>query len=286
MLITTAQFAVLFCILTTGAFFWRGWQRRTTDGIWQRRYALLSFSAGIVLLAIAAAPPVLAWMKSYFFARAAQHLLLTAIIPALLLIPDPLPILLAGLPDSVTYRMRRLSVPRWARRAAVATTNPWVVWFLFVSTFWFWYDVTVLEATTRSSVLQFLESATLLSVSLLYWWHIANAWPRLHAPMPPLMHAIYPLAGVLPVKLVGIVLLFGAGNVYGDETMLQIGRMVLSDEALGAIIIWIAGSAPYAWATVYLAARWIEPENTKPPLPGSLLTDPDTWTAPSLFDDR
>lgn len=218
-----------------------------------------------------------------FVTRVWEHLILTAVAPPLLMLANPWPILAAGLPADWRARLRHArpepAFIHWL-------TSPGVAWALFVVTFWLWYDGGLLAAANRYAVVRWLEWLTLAAAAGLYWLHIAQAQPRRHAPMPPVVRVVYAFGGVLPVKIVGLVLLFGLDQQVGVSAeslaapLFHLGNLPLTDQAAGALLVWIIGGTAFAYAAAYLAGRVLQAEDDKPPLSLTLFDGTERWSAP------
>ena len=110
--------------------------------------------------------------------------------------------------------------------------------------------------------------------------------------MPPLLRIIYALAGMLPIKILGIFLLFGNETVVGGsqlhhlanegQKMLQIGNLTIADRSLGALLLWVIGGFTYTLTALFFASRQMGKEGDKPPLPVSILEQDETWRAPAI----
>lgn len=274
-------------LLPTAVVFMRG--RRAAQPS-RPPWHVTTFIAALLLLAMALLPPLSAGANDSFAARVVQRMLLTSIVPPLLLITNPLPLLAAGLPGALRRRLggagRRL--PASWRRPLLWALGPGPAWVLFVATFWLWHDALLTAASMARPWVHALEVASLLGSGLLYWWHITEAAPRHHDQLPQMIRIVYAFLGVLPIKVVGVVLLFGletGGGIGRFEPTIRIGSTWLSDQSLGAILLWVLGGTPFAYATIVLAGRYLQVEDDKPHLPQSALTQRETWRHPGLFED-
>ncbi len=273
-LITLAMMAVLY---------YRGWLGQRSAGRGAARPSVTHLVAplvGLLLLALVWASPLSG--SRLFSSRVLQHLILTALTPPLLAAPNPWPLLAAGLPLTLKRYLTPLRSWRllpWLRLC----TGPAVAWATFVCTFWAWYDPGLGQAANDHGWVRLLEWLTLFVTAMLYWWHITQARPRLHAPMPPVVRIVYAFGGVIPVKMVGLVLLFGLEHMLLSSPppaipMVVFGPLRFSDAALGALLIWVVGGTAFAYAAIYLAGRWLQPEMDKPPFSLSMLDQPGPWT--------
>ena len=111
---------VIIILLLLGALYSVGWWRlrkRTRRGRRKRRGAgrheltarwrLVSYLTGLVFVALALLSPVDALGQQLFFMHMIQHLLLIMIAPPLLLIANPMPFILWGMPAKWRLRLAR-----------------------------------------------------------------------------------------------------------------------------------------------------------------------------------
>ncbi|MCA9973132.1 MAG: cytochrome c oxidase assembly protein, partial [Anaerolineales bacterium] len=205
------------------------------------RFHTAAILAALALLLLALLP-LNALARRYFLAHAAQQLLLVGWIPGLLLLADPLPRLWRRLPRAwraaawrfVRARRTRLGAWRWV-------VGPGAAYVGFTAVFWLWHDPALHRLLLRSDALWALEKGTLFGAALLYWWHVAAAAPRLHAPLPLLVRAGYALLGAGPIKLTGIVLLFGREGVYAYPGQLALPGLDVDAQGLGSMLVWLLG---------------------------------------------
>ena len=245
-------------------------------------WCLLTFLAAMFLLAGALFTPLHHLAVDYFSLHALQRLLLITVVPVLLLRGNPAPILQAGMPPQ--WQTRLVALPQTAPRFSafvIRATSPVPVWFLFVCTYWLWHDVQVNRLVLQLGWLHRLENVTLLGTAVLYWWHILAVSPRLHASMPALWRVGYAALGAVPVKLVGLVLLFNSKSIYQYSAEITIGNLDITDQSLGAGIVWVLGGIVFTWTAVFLMRDWLKVEDDKPHLPESIWSS-ETMLAPGF----
>ncbi|MEM7117451.1 MAG: cytochrome c oxidase assembly protein [Chloroflexota bacterium] len=260
------------CITLT-LLYYRGRQIVPSEG----KLRPLAFHAGLIILLLALASPLHYLAGQYFSMRVAQHLLLIAWAPALLLAANPVPQLLAGLPAGWRKWLKeKLSFFRHFSLLAARGT----AWILFVSTFWLWYDPTLHQATLLYPPLRYLEVSLLFGAALLYWWHITAAYPHIHKPMAPIARAAYTLVGAWPIKMVGLILMFNPGTVYLYPQTFQFSGLSITDYNIGSIIIWVLGGIVFTTTTTVLMRDWLKGEEDKPSLPVSTWSSEEVLAAP------
>lgn len=279
-------------IFLVGLTYVRGWRRLQSfhngpppqDAPASSR-SLKLFIGGLALLAVALISPLGYLSTQYFSARIIQHMLLVASIPSLLMLANPLPALLYGLPER-----RRLALlarlndtpPGPGRRALRWATAPGVTLLAFLCVCWFWYDPLIHAATLRYSLVHAVELLSLFTVGLLNWWHITVAWPHVHGRMAPIVRVLYAFVSVWPVKVVGLVLLFVPTPPYPYPQTFHFSGLNINDAAFGAMIAWIVSGLAYAVATVGLVNEWLAREVDKPALPEANWATDEAMLAPHI----
>ncbi len=244
----------------------------------------VAYLSGLVVLSIALMSPIDVLSGQFFFMHMIQHLLLVMIAPPLLLIADPMPIMMWGLPSGL-----RLEVGRWLRpdstfrRAVRSLTTPGLVWLYFITVLLGWHDPRVYNLTLESEWVHDLEHLTFFITAMLFWWHVTGAAPRIHRRLPPGVRIGYTLSVVPPNALTGIAIAFASEPIYAYYTTVpRLGEMTaLQDQMLGGVIMWIPGSMMYIIAALILIARIIRQDSGEP-LPESEWATEEAVLAPGL----
>jgi putative membrane protein len=134
------------------------------------------YAGGILALAIALLSPLDAigdhWLLS---AHMLQHVLLSDIAPALIVLGLRSPVLPLGLSRPAL----RAVAPggRWGRALAVVT-SPWVAIPLWAAATWVWAIPAMFDFAAQHPVVHALEHATLFYTGLALWWLIVDPLPR------------------------------------------------------------------------------------------------------------
>lgn len=282
-----ARGLVLLLLLLLGVWYRRGIQQTTDQPPRSRRNL---FYLGLLFTALVLVSRLEQLVATYYTARAVQQLFLTEIIPFFIMAANPYPFLRSGVPEVVIGRFRFL---KSHKKRLKQLTSPAIVWGAFVTTFWFWHDEALIRAVSDNNWLHVIEVASLLAISCLYWWHIAAALPHLHRPMSPFVRILYAFVGILPVKLTGLIMLFGqesrvGGYVTGanGRLMIELGNVQIADNSLGAIIIWVIGGVMYGITAIYLGNRLMGVEENKPLLPVNPIEDDELWIVPGIGPGR
>ncbi len=141
----------------------------------------IPYAGGLIAIAIALLSPLDAIGDSWLLsAHMAQHVLLSDIAPALLVLGLRSPVLSLGLARPAL----RAVAPggRWGRTLAVAT-SPWVAIPLWALATWVWAIPPVFDFAAQHTVVHAFEHATLFYTGLALWWLIIDPMPRVR-PRP------------------------------------------------------------------------------------------------------
>jgi putative membrane protein len=242
---------------------WRLKQRSRPGSRITSPWRTASYLAGLAVIWIALMSPIDVLSGQYFFMHMIQHLLLVMIAPPLLLLADPMPIMLWGLPDSL-----RLEIGRWLRpgtlfrRIARAVTAPALVWLYLVGFLVGWHNPGAYNLALESDLAHDLEHLSFFLPAMLYWWHLIGAAPHIHPRLSRGARIAYALAAVPPTALTGIVISFSGKPIYTYyETVPRLGTMtVVEDQMVGGTIMWIPGSMMYILAALVLIAQMASEE--------------------------
>ncbi len=232
-----------------------------------KKYQRTAFFAGMFLILLILGSPIHHLATQMFSVHVGQHILLMALIPCLINLSNPLPILWLGLPQRLkTAVSQQVENPRWntLKDGLHQVTSPGAAFVMATVTFWIWYDPQVHQLTRQYRWVHSLETTLLLSVALLYWWHILGAAPRIHRRMPPVVRILYTIMGTWPIKIVGLILLFSSQNVYQYPDVYQFSGLNINDQGVGAIIVWALGGFVFSSTATLLARDWMYNEEIKP----------------------
>ncbi len=277
---------VLATLLLAGSIFVRGWWRirsqRTDRHPLASGWRLTAYLGGLVILGVALMSPIDVFGGQFFFMHMVQHLLLVMIAPPLLLVANPLPFFMWGLPSRA-----RPTIGRWLRRGSVLRrvlhplTAPGLVWLVFVAFLLGWHDPNAYDAALRSDLIHDLEHTTFFGTSMLFWWHVVGAGPRLRSLSPGVRLAV--LLGTVPVNAAaGVAIAFASQPLYAYYTTVPRlwGITVMQDQMIGGVIMWIPGSMMYLLAALIVISRLIRSEADKKPLPESEWATDEAMIAP------
>ncbi|MBK7894459.1 MAG: cytochrome c oxidase assembly protein [Candidatus Promineifilaceae bacterium] len=280
------DFGIGSVLVTAVLLYLRGWRRQPAEDrrtLLASPWRMITFAAALLLLAAVLFSPLHGLATRYFYIHVLQRLLLVSLIPCLFMSGNPLPILQAGLPTKAQNWLWQLpqTAPRFYK-LWLRLSSPLPVWFLFVCTFWLWHDVQIDRLVLQADWVHRFENVTLMGTAVCYWWHILAASPRLHPALPPLWRVGYAALGATPVKLVGLVLMFTSTAVYQYPAEIQLYNLNLTDQSLGAALVWVVGGIVFTWTAVLLMRDWLKGEDEKPQLPESVWSSAEMMLAPGF----
>ncbi len=251
--------------LTAGGFIytagWRQYRRRLPGRV--ARSQLAAFLGGLACLCLAIASPLDDAADKLLSAHMVQHSLLFIVAPALLLVSQPLPPLLRGLPDSLR---RSLVAPLLRRRslraAAHVLVHPVAALFLSSVIFWSWHVPVLYQLALRLPAVHLLEHASFLAGGLLFWYPVVQPWPsRPYWPRAAMIP--YLLAADAQNTVLAAMLTFSDRVIYpfyefhGPATE----AAALKDQVLAGVIMWVPMSLAYLVPAVFLTIRLLSPSD-------------------------
>lgn len=223
---------------------------------------VLAFAAGEVVLVAALVSPLDALGGTLLTAHMAQHALLVAVAPPLLLLGKPGVAFAWALPDG--RRKRFLASAGWRRTARFgrALARPLPAATLHGLALWLWHAPALYEAALEYPWLHTLEHATFFGTAVLFWRAVLDAGP---------VRRIGPALGAAFVTLVHGGLLAALITLalrpfydwYGDRSLLW-GLDALEDQQLGGLLMWVPMGMIYLGACLGLARRLLEDGEGRP----------------------
>jgi cytochrome c oxidase assembly factor CtaG len=264
--------AVLLVLGVAGALYLRGWLRlrRTprTRGA-APAWRLTAYLAGLLSVVVALCSPIEALAELSFTAHMVQHQLLLMVGPPLLLLAEPFPIVLWGLPSRLRRRLGVLVAHAGPVRRALRTLT-WmpVAGALYTLTLWGWHYPPAYEAALRYPVLHDFEHLTFFGTAVLFWWPIVNPAPRLRRLSTGVMYGArigYLILATAQNTLLGAVLGLAERAFYPSYAAAP--RLLadwgpVDDQSFGGGVMW-SGSHMFLIAVLLLLHRAMESEGRK-----------------------
>jgi putative membrane protein len=200
----------------------------------------LALSLGLISLVVALAPPLESLADRLFAAHMAQHVLLLAVAPPLLMI--------SGVRTGLWQR-----VPR-------ALTHPLSAWMIFNVVVIVWHVPALYDLAVRNGGVHVIEHCLFIGTGLLFWGVAFDegrlaAWWRI----------AYLAAGMLVGWVIALVLAFATAPLYPAYAALSHrpgGLSALADQQIAAGVMWVPGSLAYTAAIIVYVYRWLEPESS------------------------
>jgi putative membrane protein len=205
----------------------------TSPVAWRR----VALALGLVSLVAALVMPL---THTLFAAHMAQHVLLLAVAPPLIVLSS---------------RWQRLwqSLPR-------AFTQPLVAWTLFNVTMIVWHVPALYDVALRNGALHVLEHGLFFVTGLLFWGAAFDS-----ARLASWWRIAYLTTGMLVGWLIALVLAFATSPLYSAYAALPHrpwGLSALADQQIAAGVMWVPGSLAYTVAIIVFVYRWLEPESS------------------------
>jgi cytochrome c oxidase assembly factor CtaG len=271
---------VVLVLLLAATLFSLGWWRlrQVPRARFAKGWRLAAYLIGLGLLALALLSPIDTLASYLLSMHMVQHLLLVMLAPVFLLIANPLPFTLWGMPATLRHRVGGLlRRGTWLRRALAALTSPGVVWIALAVILVGWHDPRVYDAALRIEWMHNLEHLTFFGVAMLFWWHVTGAGPRIHGASSAGVRIALLLATIPITMGIGIVIALSTQPIYLNYMTVPraLGLSVMEDQQLAGAIMWIPGSMMLILSALILVAQALGAEESKPPISlDSVIGDP------------
>ncbi len=230
-------------------------------------WRLATYWAGLLTLAVSLMSPIDVLGGQLFLMHMTQHLLLTMVAVPLLLIGNPFPVLMWGLPRKARRPVSAvLSERSPVRRPLAMVTSPGVVWLLYISALIGWHDPALYNLALRNPFVHDLQHLSFFITTMLLWWHILGAAPRLHRSLSAGQRIVYTIS-VVPVNMIiGVVIAFAPSPIYSHYLGVPrlLGLSVMEDQMIAGILMWIPGSEMFFWAALIVLTQIVNAEAKKP----------------------
>ena len=215
----------------------------------RRRLHTTAFAAGVLALVLALIWPLEAYAPYALSAHVAQHMLLLALAPPMLLAGRPLRTMTAALPARVAASVA-VPIERVLRglnaQLGLAT-------LVHVVVLWAWH-LPATVATTMAD--EGLHRAMLASVLLAGLWFWSAVLARLRTRDGGIVGALVALVtAMMLMGFLGALLTFSPRLLYPvyTDTALLAGIDALADQQLAGLLMWLPGGLPYLVVGLCLA---------------------------------
>ncbi|MFB4320274.1 cytochrome c oxidase assembly protein [Actinomadura sp. 21ATH] len=263
---------LLLCLtLGGGALYAAGVARLRRAG---RRWPVprtVAWYAGLAVLLVATCGGLARYSMVLFSAHMLQHLLLSLVAPALLLLGAPVTLALRALPregGAGGRSVRETLVALLRSRALRAACHPAVAPVVFLASLYGFYLSPLLEASLRNHALHSLAMAGFVAAACCYLWPVMGPDPL--PRRPPLSVRFLLAACTVPFHALFGVLIMGWGTVLAGDWFTRLGRgwgaPALRDQRVAGGLAWALGEVAALVIVMALAHRWIRDD--PPPAPG------------------
>ena len=254
-------------VILSGWVYLRGWFAiRKTRAAQFSLLRLNCFLLGLVVLWIALAAPLDELADASLSAHMVQHLLLMSAVPPLLLLGWPVVPLLRGLPPCILRPVLGplLRLPR-LRRLGRWLISPLVAWMAMNLVFLGWHVPAAYDFALRHEHWHEFEHFCLLASSLAFWWCIVRPWPTRKQSNNWGWMVLYLLSADLVNTALSAFLAFCDLPVYSYYLDLPnpFHLSPLSDQVLGAVIMWVGGSFVFLAPAALITFRVLQTPSTR-----------------------
>ena len=240
----------------------RGWfaLRRTRPEQFNG-WRLVAFMGGMTSLWLAVGSPMDGLADALLSAHMVEHLILMMVVPPLVLLGLPVVPLLRGLPvflrKGVVGPLLRF---RPLRRFTHWLVRPPVAWLGMNIAYLVWHVPAAYDFALENEHWHDFEHICFLFASLLFWWVIVRPWPAQRCP-----HSwgilLYLIGADFVNTALSAFLAFCNRPVYSyyvqNPNPFQIAP--LPDQALGAVIMWVAGSMAFLFPAAGITYSLLQP---------------------------
>jgi len=218
-----------------------GWSRLRAAGHAPPIWRLGLYALGLTTVGAALLSPLDDLAAARFAAHMGQHLLLTMMAAPLLLLGNPLPLVLWGLPPRARWTLAAPLRRRARLRAALsALTFLPVAGVLHVTTVWLWHVPWLYDAAVEHELVHAVEHVTFFATAILFWWPIILPAPRLRPRPHPGFQILYLLVATAQNTALGMLLAVPERAFYPHyvRRAVTLGISAVDDQTLGGGLMW------------------------------------------------
>jgi putative membrane protein len=230
------------------------------------RGRLVAYLGGLYVLALGLLSPLDALAELSLTAHMIQHQLLAMVAPPLLLLGNPYPMVLWGLPPRLRRALARLLLPGGPLRAAWRglTFMP-VAGGLYVITLAVWHFPAAYDLALRVPLVHDLEHVSFVGTAILFWWPVLDPAPRLRRLTTGVQYGLrigYLVVATAATTLIGAVLGLAERVLYPTYAAApRLGSWTaLDDQAFGGGVMW-SSSHMFLVAILILLGRAMDSES-------------------------
>ena len=194
-----------------------------------------------------------------------EHLILMSLVPPLFLLGLPVVPMLRGLPRVVRiYIAGPMLRFRLLRSLGHQLVRPRFAWLAMNLTFLAWHVPTAYDFALEHERWHDFEHICFLGTSLLFWWCLIRPWPATKRPHNWSI-LLYLIGADFVNTALSAFLAFCGRPVYPyystHPNPLQI--QPLPDQVLGAVVMWVFGSAAFLIPAAVIAYSLLQPAHNR-----------------------
>ena len=213
----------------------------------------ISFLLGVAIIFFALFSPIDYIGDHYLFSvHMVQHLLLSLVGPALMVIGTP------------GWLIKPLLRNRLILKTAKILTSPYVAFMLLNADLFIWHAPSLYDLTLANESVHLLEHLTYIVFGVIFWWPVFSP---LEEGLPRLSFGgriLYIFLAGMPMTLLGAGLTFTPPlyALYINAPRLW-GLSAATDQQLGGLIMWIPSNLMYIVLMSGLFIRWMQRQDEK-----------------------
>jgi putative membrane protein len=250
-------------VILSAILYTRGWFAiRKTRPLLFPSWRLASFLLGLATLWISIGSPLDGFADALLSAHMVEHLLLMSFVPPLLLLGYPSVPLLRGLPRWLTISLLGPLLRRKAlRQLGHILTTPVVAWLTMNILFLAWHVPAAYNFALEHEHWHEFEHICFLGSSILFWWPLIRPWPT-SAGYPGWYMLPYLVLADIVNSALSAFLAFCDRPVYSFylEQPNPFHIAPLSDQVIGAVIMWVLGSMVFLIPAIGVTMRLLQQE--------------------------
>lgn len=260
----TARPEILAPLALSAVLYAIGWWRlrRRAPGHVGPARALLALAAWMSIAA-ALLSPLDHLAHTLFVAHMTQHMLLIVAAAPALLLADPFPVIIWGLPQAI-----RRATPRWLRRSAPpgrlwrALTLLPLTWLAYALILWLWHLPLAYDSALGDRLLHDVQHVTFFVGAILFWWPVIDPAPHYRAAAPYGRRIAYLLLAAFQTAGLGLLLTLSPRVLYPSYAVAPrgVGFSATDDQIWGGIVMWGVGGAIDMLAILILMWRLLAAE--------------------------
>lgn len=185
-----------------------------------------------------------------FVAHMTQHMLLIVVAAPALLLADPFPVIIWGLPRPIRH-----ATPRWLRRGALsgrlwrALTPLPLTWLAYALILWLWHLPLAYDSALGDRLLHDVQHLTFFMAAILFWWPVIDPAPHFRAAAAYGRRVVYLLLAAFQTAGLGLLLTLSPRVLYPSYEA--------DDQIWGGIVMWGVGGAVDMLAILILIWRFL-----------------------------